>query len=104
MKIWLLYSTFPERDKAFSAARVLLDERLIACANVSAEMTSLYRWEGNIEQEAEVALIAKTGKDKVEAAVARLKELHSYELPAILAWPVEKGFAPFLEWVTAETR
>ena len=104
MKIWLLYSTFPERDKAFSAARALLDERLVACANVSAEMTSLYRWEGTLQQEPEVSFIAKTGKDKVEAAVARLKELHPYALPAILAWPVEKGFVPFLEWVTAETR
>lgn len=104
MKIWLVYSTFSERDKAFSAARLLLEERLVACANVSEKMSSLYRWEGNIRQETEVSFIAKTGDDKVEAAIARLKELHPYDLPSILAWPVEKGFAPFIDWVVAETR
>lgn len=103
-KVWLLYSTFPGREKAFSAAHALLEEYLIACANVSAELTSLYRWEGKIQQETEVVLIAKTPKEKVDAAIARLKELHPYELPAILAWPAEQGFAPFMRWVESETR
>ncbi|MDE3015826.1 MAG: divalent-cation tolerance protein CutA [Pseudomonadota bacterium] len=102
-KIWLLYSIFPDREKAFSAARALLDESLIACANVQDGVTSLYRWQGDIRQDSETALIAKTRREKVEAATARLKELHPYELPCIIAWPAHKGFAPFLRWVEKET-
>lgn len=100
--IWLVYSTFTTRDEAVSAARDLLNNRLIACATIHDGATSLYRWEGKLQQEAEAVLMAKTHKAKVEMAVDALKRLHSHEIPCILATPFERGWKPYLEWVEAE--
>lgn len=102
-EIWVLYSTFATRDEAFSAARTLLDERLIACANVMDGAVSLYRWQGEVRQEGEAVMIAKTSRPHVDAAVARLKALHGYDVPCVVAWPLAAGHAPFLDWVAAET-
>jgi periplasmic divalent cation tolerance protein len=100
-EICMLYSTFKSRDEALSVAHELLKARLIACANVLPPMTSVYRWERKMQQEEEVALLAKTAQ--AQAAIARIKELHSYALPCIVAWPLAQGFPPFLEWVAGET-
>ena len=102
-EIWLLYSTFPSEEKAFFAARHLLDSRLVACANIYPGVTSLYRWQGEIQQEAEAVLMAKTRKELVAAAIEAVKNLHSYQLPCIIAYPVKEGFPPFLQWVEEET-
>jgi periplasmic divalent cation tolerance protein len=101
-EIWLIYSTFAHDDEAVSIARALLDAKLIACANIHAGVTSLYRWEGEIKQEKEVGLTAKTDRAHVDAAMALIKKHHSYTLPCIVATPVTLGFAPFLEWVSQE--
>src|SRR6185437_3065367 len=98
-EIFTLYSTFPSEEKAFSAARELLEKRLIACANIYGKVTSLYRWQGEIQQEAEVVLIAKTRKELVPDAIVAIKKLHPYQLPCIIACPVQEGFAPFLQWI-----
>ena len=102
--IWLLYSTFPDREEALSVARHLVERQLAACVEIHAPMLSVYRWEGKMHEEQEVALTAKTGKAKVDMAIAAIKSMHSYQLPCITASPVEKGFAPFLQWVADETR
>jgi len=98
-----VHSTFPNRDEALFAARQLLDKRLIACANIYEGVASLYRWEGKIQEETEVVLLAKTSKGRVSAAIAAVKALHSYELPCIIAYPAAEAFPPFLQWVEAET-
>lgn len=102
--IWLLYSTFPSRDEAVSLSRLLLEERLIACANIVGGVTSVYRWQGELQEENEVLLIAKTTAAQVDAAIARISSAHSYEVPCITAWPLAKGHAPFRDWIGQETR
>jgi periplasmic divalent cation tolerance protein len=101
--IWMLYSTFGNSDEAIFVARDLLKSRLIACANVMDGVTSIYHWEGTVQQEKEVTLVAKTSAGRVEKAISRIKELHSYQVPSVAAWPLERGYAPFMEWVAGET-
>ena len=101
--IWLLYSTFASRDEALSVARSLLEARLVACANVHESVTSLYRWEGEVRQETETVLLAKTQKAKLAQAMDEVKRLHSYEVPCIIAYPAGEAFLPFLQWVAEGT-
>ncbi len=100
---WLLYSTFPDRKEALSVARALLEKRLIACANLHENVTSLYRWQGEIRQETEVVLTMKTRRENLSHAIAAVKNLHSYDLPCIIAYPIGEGFPPFLQWIADET-
>jgi len=99
----LIYSTFPSAQEAKTVASALLEDRLIACANISAPVTSLYRWEGKLEQNEEVVLIAKTRVTLAEAAAGRIKALHSYQCPCVVILPILGGYTPFLEWLAAET-
>jgi len=101
----LLYTTWPDAQSAADAAAVLLEEGLIACANILPAHQSVYRWKGEVCNEAEHAALFKTGPARVEALAARLAELHPYEEPCILALDVSRtGSAPgFLAWAEAET-
>ncbi len=99
----LLYATFGSEEEAITIAKILLAEKLIACANVFGDSTSIYSWEGDVKQQQEVILFAKTTNEKYLHAIEKIKELHSYELPCIIILPIEAGFAPFIEWVKNET-
>lgn len=101
--IWVVYSTFPNAEEAFFIANMLLEKHLIACANVHEQVVSLYRWQGGIQREKEVVMVAKTTQARVESAIALIAENHSYQIPAITAHAVAEGFAPFMQWVTDET-
>lgn len=101
--VWMLYSTFATRDEALSAANRLLEQRLIACGTVLDGATSVYRWQGEMRRDKESVLLAKTQSSCVVAAIAALKALHPYEVPAICAYPAGQAFAPFAQWVTDET-
>jgi periplasmic divalent cation tolerance protein len=103
-EIWSLYSTFPNREEALSVAHKLLEKKLIACANLLENITSIYRWEGAVQQEQEVLMIAKTTPANVGQAIAEIKKLHSYQLPCIVAYPIAQGHPSFLQWVADETR
>jgi len=85
-------------------ARSLVGERLAACVNIVPAVRSIYRWQGRVEEDAEVLLIAKTHCDRVEALSARVRELHPYDLPETLALPAVGGSPDYLGWVNAETR
>lgn len=98
-----LYVTCASKDEALKIVNALIEKRLAACANVYDGITSVYRWEGKVQQAPEAALIAKTSREKLDAAMAEVKRLHSYEVPCIIATPVAEGFAPFLQWVAEET-
>ncbi len=76
--IYVVYSTFPSADEAFSAATVLVEKRLIACANVLNECMSVYRWQGGLQREKEAVFIAKTTGARLKDAIALLAELHPY--------------------------
>jgi periplasmic divalent cation tolerance protein len=99
----LIYVTASSVDQAKSIGEKLVEERLAACVNILPNMTSIYRWQGQLEQGAEVVMIAKTRESLVEAATARVRELHPYECPCIVAVPIVAGDAAFLGWIDSET-
>jgi periplasmic divalent cation tolerance protein len=95
----LLYVTTQDKNQALSIGRVLITEHLAACVNIIDDMTSMYRWQGAIEEASETVLIVKTSADRVDDATQRIKELHTYEVPCIITISVESGHAPYLDWV-----
>ena len=84
-------------------AEALVEERLAACVNILGGVRSVYRWQGAVERADEVAMIAKTAQHLFERLAARVRALHSYDTPAIVAWPIVAGDAAYLEWIAAET-
>lgn len=103
MEYCLLYMTAGSAEEARRIGAALVDERLAACANVIDGMTSIYRWEGAVRNESEAVLIAKTRRDLVDDVVTRVKALHSYTCPCVVALPVVGGNPAFLEWIGQET-
>ena len=89
--------------QAMAVARVLVDERLAACVNVLPAMTSVYRWEGAVQQEDEEQVVIKTSTDRLAALEARLRELHPYELPEFLVISADAGSEAYLKWVGVST-
>ena len=100
----LVYTTWPDRASAEAAARTLLNERLIACANILGTSTSIYRWQGKVETSNEVIALFKTGTRQLEALRDRIGELHPYDEPAIISLNVDANgsSAAFLAWVEEE--
>ena len=96
--VLVLTSITAEADGAV-LARTLVDERLAACVNVLPPMTSVYRWKGQVEQDREQQVIIKTTRDKLPALEARVKELHSYELPEFVVIAAGGGADAYLKWV-----
>lgn len=99
-----LYVTSAHAGEAETIARTLVGERLAACANVLGPMRSFYWWDGAVQDEGEVALVLKTRLDLVDAATARIKALHSYDCPCVVALTVDGGNTDFLKWIVSETR
>ena len=100
-----VYVTASNRDEALSIGRRLVEERLAACVNVLDAMTSVYWWQGQIETGNEAVLIAKTRQSLVPKLTERVKDLHSYETPCVVAWPLlEAGNADYQRWIEDETR
>ena len=104
MTVVTVYATFADGDEAARIGRTVVEERLAACINILSPCTSIYRWEGVVQQSAEVPALLKTATSSVDALIARIAELHSYDVPAITVWPVERLSAPFAEWVESEVR
>jgi len=90
-------------DEAARVGRTLVDERLVACANVVGPIRSIYRWEGAVDEAAEHLLVMKARAADVAAIDARVRALHSYDVPEVLALPVVGGSAAYLAWVAAST-
>lgn len=103
MSALIVITNTPDRGVALKIARVLIERRLAACVNILADCTSVFRWQGKLETATEVMLMIKTRAaiyDEVEAAI---RGLHPYELPEIVAVPIERGSSAYLDWVSAET-
>lgn len=94
-----LYVTAANREEARAIAHTLLQERLIACANIVEGAMSLYRWNGELQEEHEAVLLAKTSATKAERAMARVKQLHSYYCPCVTAWPIVAIDADYAAWL-----
>jgi periplasmic divalent cation tolerance protein len=99
-----VYATFGSEEEARRVARRLVDERLAACANVLAPCHSIYRWQGKLEEAGEVPVIFKTRADAAERLIARIGELHSYDVPAAVVWPIENALPDYARWVLDETK
>lgn len=95
--------TAPSAERAAELARALVEERLAACGNVLPGLRSIYRWEGKVQEEGEALLLLKTTRARFEALRARVLALHPYEVPEVLALPVEAGSAAYLAWVAEST-
>ena len=103
MSAVILYVTAPYSDVALQLARTLVDERLIACANILGGMTSVYRWQGQVETADEVAMLLKTDGRRTNEVIARVEELHPYECPCVIEWPIAVGSADYLRWISTES-
>ncbi len=95
--------TASSEEEGEKIAQALVEEKLAACVNVLPAIRSIYRWKGEIASEKEVLLLAKTKGRLFERLKRRVLEIHSYEVPEIIALPVLAGFEPYLGWVSKET-
>ena len=98
-EVLLAISTFPDAELARSVSRQLVEQKLAACANIGGAVESIYHWQGKIEEGAETLVFFKTTRDRFHEFARVLQSLHPYEVPEIIAVPVEEGLAPYLEWV-----
>jgi len=102
-KAVLLYMTAGSAEEAEDVAAALLTDRLVACVNILPGMRSLYVWEGAVQQDEECVVVAKSRRDLVPAITAKVAEVHSYDVPCVVALPIEDGNADFLQWIVEET-
>ena len=103
MSAVIAYVTTESVEQAEEIGRALVGERLAACANILPGMRSIYRWKGAVETAGETVLIAKTRETLAQALIARVRELHTYEVPCIVVLPVTDGLPAFLRWIDDET-
>lgn len=101
MMFSIVYTTTGNKDEAKRIASRLVEQKLAACVNMH-PIDSIYVWEGNVEEETEIALSIKTKSSNVEPVTQCIKEMHSYELPAIISWKIE-GEKQYLEWIRGST-
>ena len=102
-EVIVILTNLPDRAAALGLAQALVDRRLAACVNVLAECTSVYRWKGAVETATEVPVLIKARTERYAEIEAAIRELHPYELPEIVAVPVERGLEEYLRWVRDET-
>ena len=98
-----VYTTWPTAVEAEAAGRTLVERRLAACVNILPGMTSIYHWQGALERGEEVVMIIKTRATLADEVTKAVKELHTYETPAILVMPLESVEKSYLGWLLAET-
>ncbi|HDH53181.1 MAG TPA: divalent-cation tolerance protein CutA [Nitrospirae bacterium] len=97
------FITAPSEDEAARIARSLVETRLAACVNIIKNMRSIYTWQGNVEDDSEVLMIVKTRKSLFKTLSAKVRELHSYDVPEIIALPVIEGSEEYLKWLKEST-
>ena len=96
--------TAPSPEEGEAIARALVEEKLAACVNVIPGVTSLYRWRGELQREGEVLLVVKSRRGLFDRLAARVRELHSYQVPEIIALPVILGDEDYLRWLSEATQ
>ena len=95
----LVYMTAGSKDEALTIGKALVAKKLAACVNVIDQMNSIFEWEGEVQQDTEVVLIAKTAESRVPELIETVKAEHSYDCPCIVCLPVSNGNPDFLEWI-----
>jgi periplasmic divalent cation tolerance protein len=104
MTVRIVFCTCPDTASAERIADALVGESLAACVNLLPAVTSVYRWQGQVERASEIQLLIKTTAGRLEALGARVAELHPYELPELIAVEARAGLPAYLDWVAAQTR
>ena len=99
----VVFMTTANGEEATRLAEMLVGAHLAACVQILPEMESVYRWQGKVERQAEVLLIAKTTRGKFDELEREVRALHSYDTPEIIAVPILSGSAPYLEWLNQAT-
>jgi len=95
----LIWCPFPDEDSAAGVATALLDEKLIACANLMGPIRALYEWNGERGDAREIGVLFKTDAALLHTAVARIAELHPYDAPAVLGWPCDAAAPATARWL-----
>lgn len=103
MEAIIIFITAPNEDEAVKIARRIVEERLAGCVNIIRGVRSIYSWQGNIEDEPEVLMVVKTRKELFEPLSKRVKELHSYTIPEVIAFPIAEGSKDYLNWLKEVT-
>ncbi len=103
MSTALVYMTAKDRQEAENIGRVLVESRLAACVNIVENMQSMFWWQGSAQSESEAVLMAKTRVSLVSKVNAKVKEVHSYDCPCVVAMPIIDGNLEFLDWIQNET-
>ena len=95
----VVFITAPKEDEAAKIAQALIEARIAGCVNIIRDIRSIYRWQDKIEDDTEVLMVAKTQKQLFESLVKKVKELHSYAVPEIIAMPIVGGSEDYLKWL-----
>jgi len=99
----IIYSTVGSIEDARRIANALVEEQIVACVNILPKIESIYKWQGKIETDEEVVIMAKTTDENVKKAIQRIKTLHDYELPDIIVLPIIGGLKEYLDYIHNET-
>lgn len=103
MKNCVIYCTVPNEFNANLIATSLVEENLAACVNILPSVTSVYKWEGIVQTDNELLLVIKTREERFDAVRAKIKELHEYTVPEIIALPIVQGSEEYQNWIVKET-
>ncbi len=103
-KLVSVYITAPDVEAARRIGRELVENRLAACVNILPSIRSIYWWDGAVQEEGESAMIAKTRGEQLESLIRKVRGIHPYEVPCVVAWPIVDGTSDYLAWVDKETR
>ena len=104
MKTNFIYMTAGSKDEAAKIGKELVSARLAACVNILDNMSSFYLWQGEIQEDTEVVMIAKTTEERISQLIEKVKSMHSYDCPCIVSLPVLGGYQPFLNWIAEEVK
>ena len=99
----VVFITASSADEARKIGQTLVEERLVACCNILQSIESIFQWQGKLNIEREVLMICKTREGHFAAVEKRVKQLHSYEVPEIIAVPITQGSQSYLDWIKKET-
>jgi len=99
MSVISVYAVFANMDEAERIGRLVVEERLAACVNMLGPVRSIYRWQGAVETADEIAGIFKTTEESADPLITRIAALHSYDVPCVVTWPIDKILAAYAEWV-----
>ena len=104
MSVVSVYAVFANAEEAERIGRAIVEERIAACVNILGPIRSIYRWQDTVESADEVAAIFKTANHQVDALITRIAGLHSYDVPCIVTWPIDKVLRNYSDWVEDSTR